>query len=134
MKKTNKNTSNGMLIGMCLGLSIGTALGASVLHNVSLGMCLGMSIGMSLGVAFGSVKDNAVNEQIASKGYTIKSISGPNKDNQYELIIVDLDGKDQIHLIDKGIMDEENFKVGDMVYIDEEGNIEQAYDEEEDEE
>lgn len=131
MKKTTKNTSMGMALGMCFGISMGTALGSSLFHNISLGMCVGMAIGMCLGLAIGAAKDKEVNAQLQRKGYTVTSITGPDENNQYKVTIKGLDGEEQSLTIDQGPMDEEAFKIGDVVYLDEEGNLEQAYDEDE---
>lgn len=130
MKKTNKNTSLGMALGMCFGTSIGSALGTTVFNNIGTGMCIGMCIGMCLGLALGSAKDKEVNEQLESTGYTIKAIVEANEDKKYSVTIISRSGEEKIIPVDKAIMDEEQFKVGDVVYLDEDGNLEQAYDEE----
>lgn len=130
MKKTNKNTSFGMALGMCFGVSIGSALGTTLFNNIGTGMCIGMCIGMCLGLALGSAKDKEVNEQLESAGYTIKAITGPDEDKRYSVIIISRSGEEKTIPVDKAIMDEEQFKVGDVVYLDEDGYLEQAYEKE----
>lgn len=125
MKKTSKNTNMGMVLGMCLGLSMGTAFG-SLFHNMAMGSCLGLSLGMLLGLILGSQKDKAVNEQIEKDGYAVKHIQ---KDEEaYKITIVNKSEEEQIVTVSKGEQNEENFQIGDLVFRNEDGSIEQAYD------
>ena len=126
MKKTNKNTNMGMVFGMCLGISIGTALGSSF-DNMAIGSCLGLCIGMALGLVLGAQKDKEVNKQLEEKGYTVKAIEGS------KVTVIDNSGEEMVIDVPKGQMEEEEFSVGDVVFLDEDGLIEQAFDKEEDE-
>ena len=129
MKKTNKNTNMGVALGMCFGISIGTAFG-SMYGNMALGSCLGLSIGLVLGLVIGSQKVKKVNEQVSEKGYTIKTIDFIDEKKGYAIIIVDHFGEEMTVIIPKGQMETENFTVGDIVFLDDDGLIEQAYDKE----
>lgn len=129
MKKTNKNTNLGMVMGMCFGMCIGTSLG-SVLGNTGMGTSLGMCIGLMLGLVIGSQKDKKVNEQLETQNYTVKVIE-QNKDyDEYSITIVSSSGKETIVTVPKGQMETELFCVGDIVFLDDDGLIEQAYDKE----
>ena len=129
MKKTNHHTTMGMALGMCLGVSFGTSLGM-VFDNTSLGISLGLSIGLALGLALGSLKDKEVNKQLEEKGYVIKAIAQNTENDEYAITIADKFGLESIVITPVGQMDEEDFEVGDFVFLDEDGMIEQAYDKE----
>ncbi len=129
MKKTNKNMNTSIGMGMCFGVAIGTSLGV-VFDNITYGTVFGISIGFAIGAIVGSNKDKAVNEQIEEKGYTIKEIN-PKENNEYSIVIEDKFGNRKDVLTPSGIMDTELFSVGDVVFLDEDGMIEQAFDKEE---
>ena len=127
MKKTNKNTNTGLALGMCFGVSIGTALG-SVWGNVVMGMCLGLSIGMALGFMIGSQKDKAVNQQIEERGYTVQTIEQSENEKSYKMTVVSKSGEKTAVNVSSGTMETEAFAVGDVVFLDEDGDVEQAFD------
>ena len=127
MKKTNKNTNMGMALGMCMGLSMGTALG-SLFHNLALGTSMGMCIGMVIGLVLGKKKDETVNQQIEEKQYTIKEIKKSEEKEDYTITLVDKCGVESVVIVPKGQVEAESFAIDDVVYLDEDGMIEQAYD------
>ncbi len=129
MKKTNKNTNLGMAFGMCFGVSIGVALGSSV-GNMAIGSSMGMCIGAVLGLALGSLKDKEVNKQIEENSYTIKDIKKNEQNEEYIITIVNKLGEKSVVIVPKGQMEAESFSKEDVVYLDEDGMIEQAYDKE----
>ena len=129
LKKTNKNTSMGMALGMCFGVSIGTAFG-SMLGNTGLGISMGSGLGLLIGLVLGSLKDEEVNKQLLEKGYTIKTIKSQNEKQEYVITIVNHLGEESDVIVPKEQMEEETFEIGDVVFLDEEGMIEQAYDKE----
>ena len=136
MKKDNKVShkyqSLGMRLGMCLGMSIGMAVGELLFDNQSLGMCMGLSIGMLIGMSIGIHKDQIINEQLETKGYTILEIIPKDIPlEEYEVKIADKNGEIYVAAVSKGDMETETFEVGDLVYMDEDGHIEQAVDKEE---
>ncbi len=114
MRKTNSSKQ----IGLSIGLSLGVALGMTLFDNIAIGMCLGMSIGMALG----AIKDKKINEQIEKEGYIIHSI-----ENNKVIIINKIGEQKVINMTNEEIVAEE-FSVGDIVYLDEKGMLEQAYD------
>ena len=124
MKKTDKNTNMALPLGMCLGLSIGTALGSSF-GNIALGSCMGMSLGLILGLIIGSQKDKAVNEQLEKDGYTVKDIQ--TEGEAYKITIVSKSAEERVVSVSKAEQKEENFRIGDLVFLSEDGSIEQAY-------
>ena len=130
LKKTNKNTSMGMALGMCFGVSIGTAFG-SMLGNTGLGISMGSGLGLLIGLVLGSLKDEEVNKQLLEKGYTIKTIKSQNEKQEYVITIVNHLGEESDVIVPKEQMEEETFEIGDVVFLDEDGMIEQAYDKEE---
>lgn len=132
MKKTNKNTNLGMVFGMCFGVSIGTAIG-NTFDNMSIGTSLGLCIGMAIGIALGSQKDKKVNQQVAEEGYTIKEIEKNETKEEYIITITNKMEQERVVVIPKGQMEEEDFEINDVVYLDDDGLIEQVYDKEEDE-
>lgn len=120
----------GMALGMCFGVALGSAFGGTVFQgNIAMGTSIGLSTGLLIGLVIGSLKDKAINEQIEEKGYTIKTIDKNEDDKEYRIIIVSISGEEVIVNIPEGIMETELFSVGDVVFLDEEGHIEQAYDE-----
>lgn len=127
MKKTRKNTNMGMAMGMCVGVSIGISLGI-VFKNASLGTSLGLSIGLAVGLAIGSVKDKVVNEQIEKYGYTIRSIDKSGED--YRVVLVSNAGEKRLVEVTAGQIETEDFAIGDVVFLDDDGIIEQAFDKE----
>ena len=129
MKKTSKHTNLGMVFGMCFGISIGTAIGASF-DNIATGMCIGLGMGMALGIVIGSRKDQAVNRQIEEKGYTVKTIERIEDKNAYQIIVVSKAGEETVVNVPSGTMETELFEVGDVIFLDEDGDIEQAFDQE----
>ena len=130
LKKTNKNTSMGMALGMCFGVSIGTAFG-SMIGNTSLGLSMGPGLGLLIGLVLGSLKDKEVNKQIEEKGYTIKTITSLDEKQEYVITIVNHSGEESDVVVPKGQMEEESFEIGDVVFLDEDGMLEQAYDKDE---
>jgi len=91
-----------------------------------IGISIGISVGLLLGCIIGTTKDNTINEQLKKHGYTITEI---NKDGEeYLVTIVDHSGEETDIKVTAGIMETELFSVGDVVFIDDEGDIEQAYD------
>lgn len=128
MKKTSKNMNTGIGMGMCFGVAIGSALGAAF-DNISIGVALGISIGLAIGAVAGSQKDKAVNEQIEEKGYTVIAIV-PGTDKNYIVTIEDKAGEKKEIIVPAGIMSTEVFSIGDVVFLDEDGMIEQAFDDE----
>lgn len=129
LKKTNKNTSMGMALGMCFGVSIGTAFG-SMLGNTGLGISMGSGLGLLIGLVLGSLKDEEVNKQLLEKGYTIKTIKSQDEKQEYVITIVNHLGEESDVIVPKEQMEEETFEIGDVVFLDEDGMIEQAYDKE----
>ena len=124
MKQTPKNTGTGMALGICLGAGVGSVID-------SLGIPLGLCLGMLIGLVIGANKDKIVNKQVAEKGYKIKAIEKNEVANEYGITLVDNQGSEQTVSISSGTMKTELFKVGDIVFIDEDGDIEQAFDEDE---
>lgn len=127
MKKTSKNTSMDMAMGMCLGVSIGTSIG-TVFDNISMGSSMGLIIGMLIGLVIGAVKDEKVNKQMKEKGYTILSIKSNESNEEYIIVIVNKAGEESVINVPKGQMEAEDFQIGDVVYLDDDGMIEQAFD------
>lgn len=129
MKKTHKNRDTGMALGMCFGVSIGTSIGSS-LGNVAMGSSMGMLFGMLIGLLLGESKDKEVNKQIEENNYTIKEIKMNEQNGEYIITIVNKLGEESVVIVPKGQMEEENFSKEDVVYLDDEGMIEQAYEKE----
>ena len=129
MKKTNKNTNIGMALGMCLGVSIGTALG-STFDNMAMGTSLGLCFGMAIGLVLGSQKDKEVNNQLEEKGYTIIDIKKSQEKEEYIITITNRLGEESAITVPKGQMETENFEIDDVVFLDDDGLLEQAYDKE----
>ncbi len=124
MKQTTKNAGTGMAIGMSIGVAMGSAI-------ESLGIPMGLCFGMLMGLVIGANKDKIVNKQVAEKGYKIKVIEKNEGSNEYGITLVDHQGNEQTVSISAATMETELFKVGDIVFIDEDGDIEQAFDEDE---
>ncbi len=124
MKQTTKNAGTGMAIGMSVGVAVGSAI-------ESLGIPMGLCFGMLMGLIIGASKDKVVNKQVAEKGYKIKTIEKNEVSNEYGITLVDNQGNEQTVSISLGTMKTELFKIGDIVFIDEDGDIEQAFDEDE---
>ena len=129
MKETSKNTGIGMALGMCFGVSIGTALG-SAFNNLAIGTTLGLSVGMALGLAFGALKDSKVNSQLEKEGYTVKAVEPDEGGNRFAVTIVSKAGTERVFMLNKEQMEEQAFVIGDLVYLNEDGEIEQAYEKE----
>lgn len=122
MKQTTKNAGTGVALGMCFGVAVGSAI-------ESLGIPMGLCLGMLIGLIIGAHKDEIVNKQVAEKGYKINAIEKNEGSNEYGITLVDNQGSERTVSISSGTMETELFKVGDIVFIDEDGDIEQAFDE-----
>lgn len=129
MKKTNKNMNASASMGMCVGVAIGAAIGV-IFDDIALNAAVGMSIGLAVAMIIGSKKDEIVNKQVEEKGYTIKEIT-PRDNKEYLIIIEDISGKTIEIVVPEGVMSEEAFTIGDIVFLDEDGMIEQAFDKDE---
>lgn len=123
MRKTTKNTGMGMALGMCLGIVLGSAID-------SLGIPMGLCFGMLIGLVIGSIKDKAIDTQVKEKGYTIVAIEKNDTSDIYYVTLTDNSGKVQTISVFSGTMETELFTVGDIVFMDEDGDIEQAFDKE----
>lgn len=128
MKKTHKNMTMGISLGMCFGVFIGCSLGQTIFGNMSIGISLGIGVGMCVGMAIGSVKDAEINDQLQSQAYTIKNILPQESDDGYIVLIVNKNGDETFINVTVGEMETEEFCVGDFVFLDEDGRIEQALD------
>ena len=132
--KNEKNRSSryqtlGMSVGMCFGLAIGMSIGYLLFDNGLTGMSTGLPIGMLLGMAVGMAKDKKINEQIDTKGYTILEINQKDDiQDEYAVKIGDKDGQESIVVVSKNNMKTEKFEVGDVVYMNEDGGLEQVVD------
>ena len=91
---------------------------------------MGMLFGMVIGLLIGAAKDREINNQIEGKGYTIKEIKKNEHDEGYIITIVNKSGEENMVTIPKGQMEEEAFSKNDVVYLDEDGLLEQVYDKE----
>ena len=76
----------------------------------------------------GSQKDKEVNKQVEEEGYTIKDIKKNEEKEEYIITIVNRLGDESIVIVPKGQMEEENFQIDDVVFLNDDGLIEQAYD------
>ena len=130
MKKTHKNMTLGMSLGMCFGVAIGTAMGESWFGNSGTGLAVGLPVCMCIGMALGTAKDNAVNRQLEEQGYTIKDIRPSEDGKELCVLIVNNRGEEQTVAVSKGELEAETLSVGDVVYLDEDGSLEQAYNDE----
>lgn len=128
MKKTSKNMTMGMSLGMCFGVALGTSFGGLFGGSIAIGTSMGLCIGMLVGLAIGSAKDKIVNAQIEEEGYTIKIIEKDNESAEYKITIVNNKRKEIVVTVPSGTMETELFTVGDIVFMDEGGDIEQAFD------
>lgn len=126
LKKTSKNTNKGIAFGMCFGVSIGTSFGV-VYGNIAVGISLGISIGLALGLVIGSQKDKEVNKQIEENGYCIEDIETNVESKNYFVTIVNNRGKKIDVIITEKQMETESFNIGDIVFLNNDGLIEQAY-------
>lgn len=124
MKQTTKNAGTGMAIGISVGVAIGSAI-------KSLGIPIGLCFGMLIGLAIGANKDKIVNKQVAEKGYKINAIEKNEASDEYSITLVDNQGNEQMLSISSKTMETELFKIGDIVFIDKDGDIEQVFDEDE---
>ena len=68
---------------------------------------------------------------LAQRRIKIKAIEKKEVSNEYGITLVDNQGNEQTVSISSSTMETELFKVGDIVFIDEDGDIEQAFDEDE---
>lgn len=125
-KKTSRNRSLGMSLGMCFGVSIGMTFANALNISTGTGMCIGMCICMCIGIALGSAKDNAINKQLEEQGYTISHIEPADALKTFAVTIVNYTGEKQTLIVPKGELEAETLKVGDVVYLDEEGHLEQV--------
>lgn len=129
----NRYQSMGMSIGMCFGVSIGLAFGNLIFDHGTIGMCFGISIGMLLGMVVGAAKDKKIREQLEEKGYKITAINMIGE-GKYEITVTDKDDNSKKIEIHNGDMEVEQFQIGDLVYIDEDGNMESLMDKDSDKE
>lgn len=127
----NRYQSMGMSIGMCFGLPIGLAFGNLLSDHGTIGICFGLPIGMLLGMAVGAAKDKKIREQVEEKGYKIATINRIGE-GKYEITVTDKNDNSKMVEIHNGDMEVEQFQIGDLVYIDEDGNMESLMDKDSD--
>lgn len=99
--KSTKYTINYTFIGMCLGLAIGCWLDQFI---------VGIVIGTMIGLWLGRKEDKKINAQLQSDGWEIVAI-GP-------MITIENKAKEK-----KQVGSIQNVKVGDIVYLSENGII-----------
>ena len=117
---------------MCFGVALGSAFAGTLYKGyIAMGTSIGLSLGLLIGLVIGSLKDKVINEQIEEKGYTIKAIDKNENGKEYRIIIVSKSDEEVFVNIPLGIMETETVSVGNVGFLDEEGYIEQAFDEEE---
>ena len=126
-KKTGRNRSLGISLGMCFGVAIGTGFSNSLDVSQGIGLSLGLCFGMCAGMALGSHKDSVINKQLEEQGYTISHIEPSEVPDVFAVTIVNYAGEKQAVSVPKGELEAETLKVGDVVYLDEEGHLEQVY-------
>ena len=85
-------------------------------------------ISAAIGLVLGSLTDKEVNKQLEESGYTIKDINQNDQNGEYIITIVNKAGEESTVIVPKGQMESENFSKEDVVYLDEDGMLEQAYD------
>lgn len=119
-----------MSLGMCGGVAFGCVLGQIFFGDMMMGISIGIPLGMCAGMAIGSMKDKAVNEQLRTHAYTIKDILSRKDTKEYRITIENKDGEERTVNASPGEMETEGFCIGDVVYLDEDGRIEQAFDKE----
>lgn len=122
MKIIMKNAGMGMALGMCFGVALGSAID-------DLGIPMGLCFGMLIGLGIGSAKDKIVRAQVEEKGYQIKSIEKNDISDEYCVTLTDKQENEHTVSVPSGTMETELFHVGDIVFMDEDGEIEQAFDE-----
>lgn len=127
MKKVTKHTSMGSSLGMCFGVSIGSSFGL-LFDNMALGISMGISLGMAIGVCLGAAMDRQINAQLEEKGYSIKSIEENEEKQEYMITIVDKQGEEVVVPVSKSHMKAWQFSIGDVVFLNKAGHIEQVYD------
>ena len=125
-KKTSRNRTLGMSLGMCFGVAIGTSFSNSLSIGQGLGLSMGLCFGMYIGMALGSHKDNIINQQLEEQGYTISHIEPAEAPKTFAVTIVNYAGEKQTIAVPKGELEAETLKIGDVVYLDEEGHLEQV--------
>ncbi len=125
--KTNKHTSMGIAMGMCFGVAMGTSLGQLIFDNISIGMSMGICFGMLVGMSVGHMKDKEINRQLEEQGYTIKEIEKEENEENYKIIIQDKNGGEISILVSESVMKKERFNVGNIVFLGEDGTLEQAF-------
>ena len=75
-------------------------------------------------------KDKEVNKQVEEKGYIIKDIKKNEEKEEYIITIVNRLGDESIVIVPNGQMEEENFQIDDVVFLNDDGLLEQVYDKE----
>ena len=61
-------------------------------------------------------------------GYTIKEIKKNEEKEEFIITIVNRLEEESIVIVPKGQMEEENFQIDDVIFLNDDGLIEQAYD------
>lgn len=125
-QRYSKYQSIGISLGMCFGVSIGLAFGNLFSDSGTTGMCLGLPIGMMLGMVIGKAKDDRINEQLTTKGYTVSAIS--EKGDGYEVMLTDRNGESVSVTVNRKAFAEGKFSVGDPVYKYDDGRLEAVKD------
>lgn len=121
MKETHKNTNLGIALGLCFGVTFGL----TIFDNLALGMLFGLAIGAS----FGAEKDKKINAQIEEQGYIIVAMKKTSP-NTYTIRLANKHGKERQIEKNAADIDSQNLRVGKVVYLNDDGHIELAYDEE----
>ncbi len=118
-----------MPIGMSIGMAVGLSLGYGVFDNITTGLSLGLCLGMCLGALIGNAKDKKVAVQLEEKGYKVVEINQIEAE-MFVVKISDKEGNEQTIRVRKADLEFENFQVGDFIYLDEDGDIDNLMEDE----
>ena len=75
-------------------------------------------------------KNPPIVEQVKEEGYAIKDIKKRERKEEYIITIANRYGEESTVIVSKGQLEAENFEIDDVVFLDDAGLIEQAYDKE----
>ncbi len=128
MKQLGNRSAIGLSMGICFGVAIGCAIGTAT-HRLAASIGIGAGVGCLVGLFIGYQKDKEVNAQVEQFGYTIQSINLLDDAVSSMVVIIDKHGSSKEIKMPNAELNAENLKVGDIVYLNEDGLVERAFDE-----
>ena len=128
-----KNVKTKALVALGASVALAGALALSACGSASSESCYDNETTIRIAASptpHAQILNDVVVPQLEEQGYTIKDIRPSEDGKEFCVLIVNNKGEEQTVVVSKGELEAETLSVGDVVYLDEDGSLEQAYNDE----